>query len=319
MPAKSVNAEVTILRRQMLATPDGKYLIATGNRLNMWNARTGRQIKSLPVQKRPVSIAVSPDGQFLFVSSLQNAEDFYSYFRTRIWSFAKQRYVHTVTTEASRIVAISLRGNSFVMFGGSHGYVSLWNLKSNKLARMLGGTWDLQDLHFMPDGRRLATLSRTKGVFLIDSKAGSNTRQRRQPVPNHSHFSPVSLAVSPNGRVLAIGAESRSVNNRSSESQVGSSPLRVVLLWDVTKRRYIRKITLRPGFEAVNTRFSLNHRYLAINDGRNVTLVSTRRWARVRTIKAHRYGLSSFEALCFVPGSGKLALLGVGTNKVILV
>jgi WD40 repeat protein len=85
----------------VLFSPDGKYLVTAGTLLKVWEAATGKPVRTVGGSSNQfTALAVSPDGKYLAGASLFKAE-------VVVWDFATGRELMTFPTPANESVTLA--------------------------------------------------------------------------------------------------------------------------------------------------------------------------------------------------------------------
>lgn len=217
----------------------------------VWDARTGRISRVIPVKAVVNSISFLPNSDTLALTTQNDS----SKPLIMLSSATEERYLNGLK-DAARAVSFS-PGGSLLAGASKDGTVELWDPKSDKEPRVLSlqGT-DLKDgMHavaFSPDGKLLASGGGDGVVRLWDTEKGEIKTKF-----SVEHSAPVrAVAFSPDGTVIAGGSEDK------------------VLLWDV-KTGEIKR-TIQAGVKVKALAFSPNGRLLAIagdsDDGKGVVV-----------------------------------------------
>lgn len=213
---------------------DGKTIAAAGHQGNVvvWDAETGKVVKeytghnpdpNTPLSSRKFltvrSLDYSPDGKQIVSSAGPNAGVKCTN-ALQIWSVETGKTLMTIEGEHQAgqnrpilSVALSPDGKT-IASGGFEGTVTLWDVRTGtELRRITGPFFNILDLEFSPDGKRLACGSANSAVW--DVASGKQlTRLIGYPQPVSS------LAFSPDGKRLITGGWDRTVRIWDSQSGV---------------------------------------------------------------------------------------------------
>jgi WD40 repeat protein len=184
-------------------SPDGENLaVAAGNSIYLYHPRDLQQLWSYKIGALTQSLALSPDGRWLAAGS----RDGY----VRIWLVdsivASDQSPPTFTLQAHRkgvnSVAFSPITSPLGMIlasGGNDAVARFWSLSNGEeLGFMVGGTFAVPSIAFLPDGSQLAV---TNGDRIRLRQVGSE-----RIVGTFASDEPLySLAFSPDGSLLAVG------------------------------------------------------------------------------------------------------------------
>ncbi len=194
-------------------SPDGKTL-ASGSyqEIKLWNLETGEAIKTLDVRSEAMavsSLAIDPSGDTLACAN-GNVE---------IWHLGSGELIRTLETSCwASSVAISPDGRILVSAGedpvDETGSLQIWNLVTGELLRELEEAIDCAAIS--PDGQILASggvqvdeLEDFEEAGLIQVRS-LDTGELLHALTEHSG-KVYSVAISPDGQVLASGSQDRTV------------------------------------------------------------------------------------------------------------
>jgi WD40 repeat protein len=205
--------------RALAFSPDGATLAAVAGYgdVPLWDVRTGERAGS--VGERSVeAVAFSPDGRTLACGGTGGSTG-----TLALWDVRSRRLLRALRepdaaaaakgpadgwewASSVELVAFSPDGRLLASSHGGHLYlaVKVWDVRSGRLLRDLRGlTASVHGLAFLPGGKTLVASCGQKVLFW----------DVRDPEPvgelEVGHW-PVSMAVSPDGRVLALGGHQES-------------------------------------------------------------------------------------------------------------
>jgi WD40 repeat protein len=188
--------------------PDTRILAVGGTgRLILWDLEAGQALRSIPVGSAPydapLSLCFSPDGKQLAGGVSHSV---------CLWEVASGRQLAPdpkIAATSARKLALSDDGRLLAVGGrymadsGARA-VQVWDFRSGRLLRRLGTQeLSIQQLAFVPGGRLLAALDNDGTVGLWDADSGQE--RRRLTAANEKDARSSCLAVSPDGRLLAVG------------------------------------------------------------------------------------------------------------------
>jgi WD40 repeat protein len=184
-------------------SPDGQNLaVSAGDRVYVYRTQDWQQLSAIETGALTHSLAYSPDGRWLAAGS----RDGY----VRIWDasllYASDQTAPALTLQAHRKGVNSLAFSpsagqlgSILASGGNDAVARFWDPDSGEnLGLMVGGTFAVPSIAFMPDGSQLAV---TNGDRIRLREVGSE-----RIIGTFASQAPLySLAISPNGGWLAVG------------------------------------------------------------------------------------------------------------------
>jgi WD40 repeat protein/S1-C subfamily serine protease len=180
-------------------SPDGKTLASGGDdgTLRFWNVRTAKET----AQQKPhgawvFAVAYSPDGKVLASAGADND--------VLIWDLATGKPRHRLRGHDNYVDMLVCSADGKLLASGSRdGTTKLWDLATGKEVRQFPGS----EGTFSPDGTYW--ISPGWGRLVVwDVATGARRAHILRPAPV---FSPVSLAVSPDGKTLAVRCDSERI------------------------------------------------------------------------------------------------------------
>lgn len=178
--------------------------------VRLWQLSSGALLREWKLYPREVqAVALDKGGQHIAASSSDGALAY--------WAIKGElRYFEPARSSSSATLQFAPDGRH--LYGAGWFYLYRWDLRSGKLEEIRtehGGR--INSIVFLPDGRRLASISRQtdSSVLILDPQTGK-TLQRMQ---KHDLCGAV-VTVSPRGRFLATTSDDASVR-----------------IWDLSKRK----------------------------------------------------------------------------------
>ncbi|WP_427156879.1 WD40 repeat domain-containing protein [Aliinostoc sp. HNIBRCY26] len=192
-------------------SPDGQIL-ASGSQdgsLNLWDANTGKLIRSLKHSEPVIDIVFSPDGQTL-ASGLDLGSNI------RLWNWRTGEIIrikddpNAVKTGfsnfKSRPITFSPDAQTLFARDDSAAVIQSWNVKTGELTGSFDAKSSINTVAISPDGKTLATGIHDNAIKLwnvSDSKLIHTLTSRQGEVK--------AVAFSPDGKLLASGSQDGSV------------------------------------------------------------------------------------------------------------
>ncbi len=222
-----------------VASSSGKVYVLTNSGIRVIDLQTFKVTDTLSVPGGTMSVAASPDGQYLAIgisdSKVQILDAASGAVRQTIrsayggwavafspdsklvaggtsqgmsmWETASGLWLPTSGGEGSIIRSLAFSNDGSLLAGGSGGVIFVWNVADGTLRFQKSGNFgDVNSLDFSPDDSLLVSGSQDGIVRLWDASSGSLLRELA------AHTSPVfGVCFSPDGKYLATGANEGSI------------------------------------------------------------------------------------------------------------
>jgi WD40 repeat protein len=204
--------------RCLAFSPDSKFLVAGGGfyarpdtcAATVWDVDTRKQVVRLRGHKLPVlGVAFAPRGDRIATASADRT--------ARIWdgkTFAMRAVLEGHTLQVQGL-AFSPDGKTLAT-GGSDRSIRLWDAGGKELARLDGHPSVVADLAISPDGLSLLSGGWQRSLKLWDLKTRKESVALRKMEDTTGQPVPVAMAVTRDGKRVALGLDSGLVTLRDS-------------------------------------------------------------------------------------------------------
>ena len=216
---KSVLKGYTPSIRSIEYSPDGTVIASAGSdgKIRLWNATSRKHEKTLIGHSKSVSdISFSPDGKILVSGGDDNI--------VCQWNVTTGKLIKAIEGHTDKVTSVSFNGQ--ILASASDDEIWIWDAATGRHERtLIGHTGIVSDILFSPDGKILASGSRSKTAYAADNSVllwDVETGQQLARMDGHPQGI-TDLSFSPDGKILA-GA-SRMAIRRS-----------YIYLWNTTTR-----------------------------------------------------------------------------------
>ena len=187
----------------LACSPDGALFAAGdyGGRIKIWDALTYK-VKCeyiTPGRFQVRNLAFSPDSETLAIARQDN--------HILLYDIASQKVARTLTghTAPVNFVSWSAAGDN-LLTGGQDGTLRLWKVALPPTAQRLAEQFYPAPVVLSRDGHLLAAITMSNDITLWDMRS----EKKIGTIPTYGQ-TPWSMAFTPNGRALAVGAHNRMV------------------------------------------------------------------------------------------------------------
>jgi WD40 repeat protein len=166
--------------------------------LRVWDAKTGRQLISVPHPGTPDSIAFSPDGRRLATTAAEVV---------LIWDAATGKPISTLKGHTSSVLSVAFSRDGKRLVSSSNDFTArIWDAGTGQQIAVMNGQSPILRAVFSPDGRRVATASNDRTARIWDAANGALLKTlvgHRDDV--------TSIAFSPDGLRVVTGSADLSI------------------------------------------------------------------------------------------------------------
>jgi WD40 repeat protein len=175
-------------------SPDGKHIVSSSgprlgladhNRreLHLWDAATGKLLRSLEIEKTVNSVVISPDGKRIAGNSADGT--------IILWDLATGKKLHTLAGPDGRVFGVRYSPDGkWIMSateadyskGAADASLIEWDAETGKRLRTLQGPkgW-LPPFVYSPDGKQIASGARDESLLLWDAQTARVIAVGKQP------------------------------------------------------------------------------------------------------------------------------------------
>ena len=187
---------------KVLFSPDSK-LIAGGEKIKLWDAKTGAELRTISESNLVRDIAWSPDGKIL-----ANIRDLKIIF----WDPNNGKKIGEIDTsnrqrQTTTMTSLAFSPDGKIIASAHHGHsdrldcIILWDINTGQVIRTFTGHPEVRSISWSPNGQIIASGSWDHTIKLWDAKTG----QELHLLTGHSD-KVASVAFSPDGQIIASGS-----------------------------------------------------------------------------------------------------------------
>lgn len=268
--------------------------------LTVWEAATGKVLRSFKGNAGNLPVAFSPDGRFVLFGSPDG--------KLSLWERATGRVLHSfgVSSENTLNAAFSQDGR-LVLSGSQEGSLKLWDVATGQeTLNFEGHKGFVSSLAFSSDGRFAVSGSDDQTVKLWETATG----KALQTYTIASEGGPM-VTLSPNGRLILAGTCDRGDSSCSRAS---------LKLWDTVTGRQLRSLAAQNDNFAAFA-FSPDGRFILASDARSSkgALHAFTLWdaGTGKELRSFSRPTASVSSLAFSP-DGQYALSGGEDHALIM-
>lgn len=188
-------------------SPDGSRIISgsNDNSLRLWDAATGRLLRTSSVSDSVVSVAFSPDGSKI-ASASAGSEDPPRPDKLELWDAATGKLLRNFSGDLNAVILVKFSpdGGSLLTAGAydSDTALQLWDAATGKLRRSFKTTDGVFSAAFSPDGKQVASSS-SQMLQVWNAATGKLLRTIKTSGAVNS------VAFSPDGKILVSGSDEK--------------------------------------------------------------------------------------------------------------
>lgn len=238
------------LVRTLLPCPDGKTLISSdvaGSRtVCVWDLASGRLLRRFPGSRRGWPPALSPDGKRLAIGDEAGT--------VHLYDFASGRELRQFKGQRIDLLGLGFSPDGKMLVSSGPREILLWDAATGAKLATIAVPLDGGDplLAFSPDGK---TLFAGQGFHEKAHVYDVATRREIRTIARGNRLRPMSLALSSDGKMLAMG---------SGDGRGGGDGL--IPLWDAGSGQLIRNLHSKKK-TIVKVAFSPDGKLLATGNG----------------------------------------------------
>jgi WD40 repeat protein len=172
-------------------SPDGKRIASAGDDVKVWDAKTGEEVMTLPMDDWVGAVAFSPDGQRI-VSGGSGSNGV-----VKIWDATTGEELRTLSGHMWTVRTISFTPNGKRIISGSYdSNIRIWDVETgDELTVLYGHTTNVEAVAVSPDGKRIVSGS-FKAAKVWDTETGAEL----MTLPSNGSLA---VAFSPDGKTIA--------------------------------------------------------------------------------------------------------------------
>jgi WD40 repeat protein len=290
-------------------SPDGRALASgsADNTVKLWDAATGRELRSLTGHANHVTTVVfSPDGRLLASGGLDRT--------VKVWDVFTGQELRAFRGHSAPITSLAFSPDGRLLASGSNDKtIRVWGVESGRESHTLAGHagW-VTAVTFSPDGRWLASGSADDTLKLWDAATG------REAYTLKGHTGRInSVAFNADGRLLASASSDDTINlwevekgirirtlaghatkvlvaafNPDGRSLTSGSADGSIKTWDISSGGELRGTPARADSELISIAFSPDRDLFASSGGGQwVEISATATGRRVSTLESRASGI----------------------------
>jgi WD40 repeat protein len=166
----------------------------------LWDAGSMREIRTFSGGGCVISLTFSPDGRWLATADIASGN-------IRVWEVSTGQLLRTLTDDSGHVYSIAFSPDGSWLASGGYGNLTLWrsNPANGPDRKLVTHAKSVFLVAFSTDGRWLASAAthhaaQPDDVTLWDATKGQQVKTVSSNLPNVA-----SIAISPDGRLLALG------------------------------------------------------------------------------------------------------------------
>lgn len=195
-------------------SPDGKTLASSSydRLIKLWEVATGSELKTLKEHIDSVfPIAFSPDGKWLASGGADRT--------VKIWDVASGRRLYTLSDSTDVLFTLTFHpSGQRISAGGADKYIRTWALgpeSGTLVGSIIAHEAEITRILYLPDGKQLVSTSADRAVKIWNMDTGEASR-----VLDLQPDWVLSMALSPDGKTLALGRYDGSIGSYDMKVQI---------------------------------------------------------------------------------------------------
>jgi WD40 repeat protein/class 3 adenylate cyclase len=220
----------------VVLSPDGKYILtASDGAVQLWDLKTGEEIRQFGGQQQVYRATFSPDGKYVLTAAPGVNDG-----KVRLWDMTTGELIREYQAPIGGMNAVDFTPDGkYILADGVDNAVHLWDVQTAKeMHQLIGHTDSIYTAIFSPDGKTIATASQDGTARLWDAQTGQELRRFIGHTAGLEN-----IAFSPDGKYILTGSDDGTA-----------------MLWDVdyhTTIDYLCSVLLRDFTEEERAQYGI--------------------------------------------------------------